>query len=438
MNQKQKTIVSIVAAVVIVGAVLWIKGFRHFSEPVSIKNGLSVRTSLIRVKNNSVLYVKCRFRDAGVLQNSADKRGISAVLGLLMFRKINGLSPEETKEKLLELGLKHFSLHTFEDDFEISFQCLEDKAPEAMRFLSAAFRRPEFTKNDLEFAKGAFPNLLEVDVSSPQELVLEKLMALLYPSHSYGLSNTGTDQAISSITFDDVDGFMKTHFSRDNLEVLFVGNVSRFDVRRYLDALLTELPAANSPQPAAEINQELSEEEASVINKQNMEDVVGIMTGVRIDHLTDAERAALHMLIDTLYDEKIGDFPSGLRSRNIANSVGHFFLRRSLSNVFCFFVFVEKKDLEKYLEYLEEKSNQYRGMTDFGKLEMAKDYFMAQFHTGFADLSDVEEHRRINALPFSRVNGRTLARVLLKLFDPSKTRRVIIGNAVKPSTRTLP
>jgi predicted Zn-dependent peptidase len=434
MRQKQKTIASIAAALLIILGTLWIKGETHFADSVSIKNRLGIKTSLINIKNNNVLYVRCRFKNAGVLHNPLDKHGISAVLGALMFRKINGLSPEKTKERMLELGLRHFLVHTFGDDFEISFHCLKDRVLEALRFLSPAFNRPEFSKNDLEFAKGMFPYMLEVDTCDPQELLLEKLLAMLYPNHQYGLSNTGSSQAICGITSEDIENFTKSHFSRSNLDVLLVGDLSKFGVRKCLDALFM-IPPENSPPPVAvEIKQMLSKENIAVINKQNMEDVVGVMTGVRIDHLTDKEQAALHIVIATLYDHKTGDFVNGLRSCNIANDAYHSFLKRFLSNVFYFTVFIDKKDLENYLKYLEEKSLHYAQKIAFDDMETARNYFIAQFRNGFMNLTDIDKCRDMYSLPFSKVDRKVFVKIMKKLFDPSRTRTVIIGNNLKLPT----
>jgi predicted Zn-dependent peptidase len=371
--------------------------------------------------------MKFKFKNAGVLHNSPDKHGISAVLSSFMFSKIGAFSREEIYGKMLQLGLKHFSINAFEDDFEISFHVLKDKAMSALQFISPAFSDPKFSKNDLEYAKESFPKVLDID-SHPRELLFEKLMSSLYEDHNYGFSNTGTGKAISSITKDDILNFMKAKFSRNNLEVLFAGDISRSDVCNYLEILFTKLPETTSEKQWDKIEAKLSQEKIITINKPDMKDIVGVMTGVRIDELSDMEKAAACVIIEYLYNDKIGNFVQNLRSCNIAYSVSYTLLARSLSNVFYFYVFIEKNDLEKYRKFLDKCIDFYCNRLNLKNLTRTQNYFIEQTNNGFADLTDIDEKNKDRLLPFEKINQRILKQVMNKLFNKSLMRTIIIGD----------
>ncbi|MDR3186907.1 MAG: insulinase family protein [Holosporaceae bacterium] len=433
MSNRLKSFFLIAGILAVIFACVFPNRGRPALVVVYVPNALGIRASLVNIDHGEVLYVKCKFKNAGVLHNSSDKHGISAVLSSLMFRKMHELSPEESLEKMAELGMAHFDPSAFGDDFAVSFFVLKDEITKALKFLSPAFSRPNFTKNDLEFAKENFPLIPDIDSSHPRELLLEKLMSMLYANHPYGLNCTGTAQAIASITAEDIDKFVQSKFTGDNLEVIFAGNVSAMEVSKYLNILFAELPRHNVdalPGQKQKIDIPMSSEKISIINNPNARDLVGVAVGVRLDELTDLERAALYVLLEIFYNHKTGILTEGLRSRNISNELGHFLLKRSLSDVFYTSVFLEKKDLANYLKYLEEKTSLSAGELDPERVEKAKDYLFQRSLNEFVDLTDIDETSKIRSLPFRDVSLENIAAVAKKLWDKSKTRTVIIGNEI--------
>ncbi|MDR1982541.1 MAG: insulinase family protein [Holosporaceae bacterium] len=428
MSQKLKIIISVILVIVVSTPVLFKKEER-FIAISEVKNNHGVKAYQIRVNSDNILHIKCKFRNTGVLHNTYEKYGISAVIGDLLCRKINGLSSEDTKEKLLELGVKNLSVNARDDDIVLSFYVLKDKAPETLHFLSSVFFKPEFSKNDLEFVETKYPEILDLDSSHPKKLLMDKLMAMLYQNHNYGLNNSGTAQAIASITEDDVHDFIKSNFSKDRLEVFFTGNMSQSEIETYLEKLISKLPEKNQKKFLSEINllsSSLSEKKETVIHKKDMGNIVGIMFGVRVDNLSEQEKAAAHIIIKTLFDRKIGDFSVGLRLRNISYGINCHILHRRFSSVFCFWNYVDKEDLASYNQYLKEKISLYAKRLNIKKLEQVKENLMAQSRTNFTNLSDMDQKIKYNSLPFSEITPEILMKVAGKLFNEPKIRIVYI------------
>jgi predicted Zn-dependent peptidase len=398
---------------------------------INIPNALKIQASLINIDWGDVLYVKCKFKNAGVLRNSSNKHGISAILGSLMFRKMQGLSPEETLEKIAELGVMRLTANPFGDDFVISFFVLKDGISRALDFLAPAFWGPTFSKNDLEFVKEKFPLILDIDSSHPRALLLEKLTSMLYANHSYGLNSTGTAQAIVKVTADDIDKFVQSKFVGNNLEIIFAGNVSALEVSKYLNIFSAKLSMSNIDAPPFEkIKASLSKEKISVMNNPKLHDLAGVMTGVRIDDLTDLECAALYVLLEIFYNHKTGIFTQELRSRNISHDLEYSFVKRSLSSTFYTYVFIQKSDLENYLKYLEEKTSFFSQELNPQDVEKAKNYLIKLSLNKSASLGDIEETNREHSLPFQEVSSEIIAEVAKKMWDKSKMRIAIIGNKI--------
>jgi hypothetical protein len=147
----------------------------------------------------------------------------------------------------------------------------------------------------------------------------------------------------------------------------------------------------------------MSEEKDATISKKNMNDVVGVIVGVRVDSLSKKERAAAHIIIETLFDSKIGDFPLGLRVKNIAYDVNYRFLRRNFSNVFYFLVYIDKNDLENYKEYVENKTSAYQKELNLKDFKRTQNLLTTQSKIGFADMTEIDKRIEYNSLPFAEV-----------------------------------
>ncbi|MDR0753246.1 MAG: insulinase family protein [Holosporaceae bacterium] len=396
-----------------------------------MSNDHGITSHLIQMKSGNVLYMKCKFKNIGVLHNILSKHGISAITAELLCRKINGLSPEATKEKLQKLGIEELSLSATGDDITVSFHLLKNRADAALQFLSQIFTHPEFSKNDLEFMKEKYPTFLELETSHPQELLLDKLMSMLYQNHNYGRNNTGTAQSIASITEEDVSNFVKSNFAKDRLRFFVTGDVSQAEIKTYAKALLAKLPEKSQGIFINEVGEALttaalSEEKEAIIHKNNMENIVSMVNGVRLDNLSKKEIAAAHIIIRTLFDKKIGDFARGLRAKNIAYGGDFYFLRRRFSNVFYFFVYIDKNDLTNYREYVASKMEAYTKELNYEDIERTKNRIIAQIDSGYADIAEIDEKMKHSTLPFAEVNREIFEKVSRKLFDGTQMRAVYI------------
>jgi len=423
IKKKQKIAVAVLLGV-LVAVPLFITKEKESIKIVPIDCG--VKAYQIYLKSNNVLYVKCKFKNAGVLHNSLEKHGISAIVGELACRKINGLSPEETSEKLLELGIQDLSVNSFEDDFVLSFYVLKDKVPEALQFLSDVFVAPEFSENDLEFIKQKYPQVLDPDSSHPQELLFDKLMSLLYENHNYGLSTTGTAKAISGITENDVQEFVKSNFSKNNMEVFFSGDLYLHEMEKLVGILTEKIPQESVVQSIKDISSSgISELPIDRIAKKDMGDIVAVMSGIRLDNLSTVELAALHIILETFFDEKIGVFQKQLQNKKIAYKATCSLLKRSFSNVFYIYCCMDKNALDDYLMHLKDFFQETSANIE--QFEQSKNYLIAQSENGFSNMNNIEKGIEYNSLPFSEVTIDILKSMMKKIFDHTRLRTVYIS-----------
>lgn len=389
-----------------------------------------IQASILPLKNHDVLYVKCIFESAGVLHNKSEKHGISNVVASILFRRINNMSTEETSEKFFKLGVRDLYINTSKDDFEISFFMPKEKSREVFKFINIAFVHPTFSDGDLETIKERIPTILDPVTASPYQLMIQKMLKMLYPNCNYGLNSAGTSQAIASITAEDVQNFIKEKLTRKNLKILFVGDVNDFEVRQYLQTLLLEIPDGELNEVIF-VPSKTSSQKSMHITKKNMRDIVGIVHGIKIDQLSDIEKAAFIIISSAIFDDKSSDFDEGLIKSGIACEFHTQYLERSFSDTFFLFAYVNKKDFDNYMKYFDTKINEYSTGKILKKFKSIQEYLIKIADNGFYNLSDIDEQIKNAYLPFDKVTAEDLSRVMKMIFNKGIIKTVTCSNEIR-------
>jgi predicted Zn-dependent peptidase len=425
ITRRSYKIIFVAIAAVVISALIFIKKERQFAEISDIRNTSNIKTSLINIKSKNTVYVKCVFKDAGVLNNSLDKHGISAVVGHLLFDKIGNLSKYETAEKMMEIGISNLSVDALEDNFEFSFLVLKSNIKEALDFLGLAFKTPSFSDGDLEYAKEMFPSILDIDLSYPHDLMLNKMMGMLYVGSTYGMNNTGTAQSISGITSNDVKNFINEKLNTGNLHVIFAGDISTIDINLYVCALFDVLSKSNQEIFQKNLDAKISEKEIEFIDKPEMENIACVISGVRVDELSELELAAAHIIMETAFQHEIGDFQKGLRALNIAYNSQKHHIKRSLSHVFYITTYMYKDDFKKYKKYFDDKVREYETGINLEELKTMQNYFCIRSEIGSPNLYEIDENVKNSLLPYKEVTTEIFKKVTKKLFNKKQTRTVV-------------
>ena len=432
MSKKLKILASIIVAL-LVAAPLFLKTEKEFLEITNFTGAHDVKTRIAKFDSNGVVYVKCKFKEAGVYHDRADKFGLSEVVSQLIFRRIDNLSREDTTEKLKNLGIKRLSASAQGNHFEISFLILKEQAGEALEFLAKAFSEPTFSEADLEHIKEFYPKVLSLETSSPSALMQEKVDEMLHENGIYGANPTGTSQTISSITAEDISNFIKTKLTHKKLEMVFGGNLTKFDTESFQKILFEKISDEddiNLKQGTDQKNNLLgkcSEETSVKINKQNMKNVVGVMTGIRLDDFSDVEKAAVIIISDALFNDT-GDFVCEFRKNKFSYDISQVFMEKSFSDTFYLTVYINGDDLEKYQKFLKGKIEEYSKKINLKACHESKKCFQKLTQNGFVDMNGLDEKLKMRMRPYEKVDDGVLKSTASKMFDKKNMRTVIIGN----------
>lgn len=369
------------------------------------------------------IYVTLVFKNAGVLQNSDNQHGISALVSGLLFRKIGGRTVAETEEKVLQLGITNLSVDGLSDDFVISFCVVKNQFKPALEFLISGFDE-KFSENDLSYVKEFFPEQINPEHSQPNKILQSKLFQNLYPNHIYGKNVTGSSDALAKITLKDINNFIKNNFALDNLKIYYAGEYSIEKLSVLVDSISKFLPKKSNQNKIPDLNKiEVNGIEEKIPNN-NIRDICGVSTGIRFDNLSKQEKAALHVVADALFNDDNGAF----LNTDIPMKFSYTINDREMSAVLVLTAFVQKKDMDRYLKMQKDFLSNLN-LSQLKNLELSKKDLIA--NQKFFWLHSMRSSLKFLDLPFEDCDKDTLKQMLDKIKQP-KNRSTVLISGEKP------
>src|SRR5262249_6580884 len=85
--------------------------------------------------------------------------------------------------------------------------------------------------------------ILRRETTSPDDIASQRWWATAFAGHPYGRPQRGTLDSVQTITADDMHGYIKNVFARDNLKVGIVGNIDGATAGALVDKVFGGLPA---------------------------------------------------------------------------------------------------------------------------------------------------------------------------------------------------
>ncbi|MBO4405319.1 MAG: insulinase family protein [Alphaproteobacteria bacterium] len=379
-------------------------------------------TAIFNEPNSRQIYLTLKFKNAGVFHNSEDKHGISALVSKLLFRKIGELSAEETEEKIQQLGITNLFTRGTTDDFIISFSIIEEQFESAVKFLISGLNK-KFSENDLTFSKEFFPVQISSENSHPDDILLDKLYQKLYPNHIYGKNSTGSSSAISTITLNDINLFIKNNFALDNLKIYYTGSYSKEKLKILIDELSKFLPKKSNQRKIPDLKNIAVDNSEEKISNNNIRDICGVMTGIRMDNLSKQEKATLLVVADTLFNRDDGNF----RSDECPTDFSYTIEDRELSTVLILSSFVHQKDCNGFVKKLNDFLSEL-DVSQLKNLELSQNYFVEKQNRKMYSLRSVHSSLNFLSMPFSDCDDEIYQQILNKIKQPKFRCTVIISS----------
>lgn len=223
------------------------KKSNHFHIDVKeIKSNLGITAWFVEEHEIPVVSVALAFRNAGSASDPKGLAGMAEFISSTLDEGSGTLSSQKFKEHILKHNIE-LELTATPDFLQISFRTTKKNINVAFATVRDMISKPLFGKEALERVKNQMSSGLKQSLHNEGTIASQKLMTLMYGNHPYAVTIQQTLNDLPKITDTQMRQFIKERFTRDQLIVAVVGDISPSDLKEELDKTFTVLPEKSTP-----------------------------------------------------------------------------------------------------------------------------------------------------------------------------------------------
>lgn len=212
-------------------------------EVVSPQN--KIKAYLIEDNTNPIISISFLFKNAGLASDDEGKLGLSNVVSELLIEGAGELDSQALKEKLEDLAIG-ISFDSGLDDFSGALIATAENQDEAYKLLSDILSKPQFADNDLERIKLQMQNAFLRQKEHPASILSLESAKFIYGQHPYSRNPLGNWDDISRFKRTDLQTFVTSQLTQNNLIVGVAGDISAEKLGTVLDDIFGKLPQNGS------------------------------------------------------------------------------------------------------------------------------------------------------------------------------------------------
>jgi zinc protease len=206
-------------------------------ERAELSNGLGI----VLARRDAVPIVRFDLLvDAGYAADQFAKPGTGSLTLDMLDEGTKQLSSLEISDRLAALGAR---LRTSSDldTSTISLSALEENLDASLAIFADVILEPAFSEDEFDRQRKQQLATIRREKTSPRQMGLRVLPRILYSEdHAYGLplTGTGTEEAVASLSRDDLRKFHETWFAPNNATLVIVGDTTTQEILPKLERLL--------------------------------------------------------------------------------------------------------------------------------------------------------------------------------------------------------
>ena len=176
--------------------------------------------------------------------SSADPKNKGGLAYLVSGLLDEGAGDMDSKsfQTFLEKNSISLSFNTRMDTFSGTLTTLTETKEEAFKSLALALTVPRFDEDPITRVKSQILASLRASKESPNKIAGRLWWQLAFPNHAYGRSKKGSASSIENITREDMRQFVKRTFTKDNITISVVGDITPEELSNVLDDVFSDLP----------------------------------------------------------------------------------------------------------------------------------------------------------------------------------------------------
>ena len=211
--------------------------------PNGLKIVLAERHSIPQVNLTLLL-------DAGYAADQFASPGTARLAMDMLDEGTTRRSALQISDTLAQLGAQLFTSSQL-DVSRVALSAMKDKLDPALDIFADVVRNPSFPQADFQRLQRQTLARIQREKAQPVQMALRVFPQLLYgANHAYGnpLTGSGTEEAVSRMTRDDLVRFHRTWFKPNHATLVVVGDISLAELQPKLARLFDSWQAGDVPQ----------------------------------------------------------------------------------------------------------------------------------------------------------------------------------------------
>lgn len=211
----------------------------HIPEIQRIVTDNGVEAWLIQEPSTPVIAVSILF-NGGAASDPERLTGLSSLAVSLLDEGAGRLNAEKFQEILAEKAI-NMSFNNGPDNISVDMTTLADNKEKAFELLNTVLTKPRFDRRAVRRVKEQMYAAIESRKGQPTSLVYERWLKQVYKNHPYSRL-LPTKSGIRGITRANLKGLVRNRFTKDNMYIGVVGNISAEELKPLLETAFANMP----------------------------------------------------------------------------------------------------------------------------------------------------------------------------------------------------
>jgi processing peptidase subunit beta len=203
-----------------------------------LKNGLTV-ASEPSFGNTCTVGV---YINSGSVYETKKTNGAAHFLEHLAFKGTTRRTQEQIELEVENMGA-HLNAYTSREMTAYYAKCLSADVPKAVDVISDILTNSKLTKEAVDRERSVIlREAVEVE-NTPEEVIFEHLHSVAYQGTSHAFTILGPEENIQSLQREDLQDYIKTHYTAPRMLVAAAGNIKHEDLVKLAEAQFGHLPS---------------------------------------------------------------------------------------------------------------------------------------------------------------------------------------------------
>lgn len=192
----------------------------------TLPNGLRVASEHLPGAQSVAVVLHAR---VGARYESASQNGISHLLEHMAFKGTQKRNAKQIAESFDNVG-GQINAYTSMEHTVYYARVLPDHTELAVDMLCDIIQNSVFDEKELAREKDVILQEIAMNRDSPEDMIVDYFDAVAFPGQPMGASILGSEENVSGFSRADVDGYMRSHYTPDNLVLSAAGAVKHEDI----------------------------------------------------------------------------------------------------------------------------------------------------------------------------------------------------------------